>query len=127
MLGDSIPPSTLQAPSFLSPPKVLPHSSLSCLHLHNKVLHPRAVDARQNQLPGFGKCVSDKYLNKISANILILGDQQQERYERVEQAKEKTKGKALATRWVNLINNKGDELMYKPVVLSPQPTITGGV
>ena len=57
---------------------------------------------------------------------MIVVDDQQERTEREEQAKEKTQEKALAKRKANRINTKGDELMYEPTKRVATPTIIGG-
>ena len=65
------------------------------------------------------------YKTALIIVIFTLGDEQQERTERAEQAKEKTRDKALATRQAALINTRGDELMYSPVKHFTAPTITG--
>ncbi|KAF8600663.1 hypothetical protein BDV93DRAFT_559155 [Ceratobasidium sp. AG-I] len=62
---------------------------------------------------------------KPTARVQQMIEQQQERIERDEQAKEKSQEKALAKRRANLINDKGDDLMYKPVKSYVAPTITG--
>lgn len=83
-------------------------------------------DARPNRLPASSKHVSEGPVVKIDTNPLTLVDEKQERLKRVEDTKAKAKGKAIAKRRANLINTRGDELMYKPVGSIVAPTLTGG-
>ena len=109
------------------PPHLFVTSCVGCPPPHSRALLPGAGDANQSQQPVFNKCVSDSPYNShfFNSDLSMPGDEQQERTERVEQAKEKIKDKALATRRANLINTHGDELMYSPAKHYTAPTITG--
>ncbi|KAF8593809.1 hypothetical protein BDV93DRAFT_566128 [Ceratobasidium sp. AG-I] len=62
---------------------------------------------------------------KPTARAQQMLDEQQERAERGEQAKEQAKEKALVTRQAKVINKEGDDLMYRPVKRPATPTVTG--
>lgn len=111
-------------PAF--PPRDFQPHPLRCPLQKPKDLRLGASDASQSQVSASRKSVRNASIINIGTKLLFIVAQNQERDENKEKAKEKTKEKALATTRANLINHKGDELMYKPSQSYAAPTLTGG-